>query len=107
MMQQSKKYGESEYNVLDDISNEFICKAKDIPIEAINLPIRAKNAVEAVGAKNSLDAVNLIVRGFQGVTGIGTKTIIESQAKAYDFIKKVETSSTEEFKLLRNVHELT
>lgn len=95
------------YDILDGISNEFIDKAKNIPIEAINLPVRAKNAVEAAGAQNSLDAVKIIVRGFSGAIGVGAKTILESQTKVYSFIQKVETSSAEELKQFidpREVH---
>lgn len=71
MMQHSENMESLNINILDGISNEFTYKAKDIPIEAINLSVRAKNAVEAIGAKNSLDAVNVIVGGFQGATGVG------------------------------------
>ena len=95
-----------ESDRLDNISNELIKKAREIPIEAIGLPVRAKNAVLACGAANSLEAIKIVITGFQEVTGVGAKTIIESQAKVREFIETVETLTDEELKRLVDPREI-
>lgn len=90
-----------------NLSSEFVDKAKAIPLAAINLPARAKTAVEAAGARNSIEAARIVINGFVGLTGIGQKTISESQSLVSDFIRIVEASSVGELQKLidpRKVH---
>jgi len=94
-------------NAPTDLSTEFVDKAKDIPLAAINLPARARAAVEAEGAGNSLEATRIVINGFVGISGIGQKTIAESRSLVSNFIRIVETSSVSELQKLidpRKVH---
>lgn len=56
-----------------DLSTEFVDKAKGIPLAAINLPARARAAIEAAGARSSLEATRIVINGFVGLSGIGQK----------------------------------
>ena len=94
-------------NVPTDLSAEFVDKANDIPLAAIHLPARARAAVEAAGARSSLEATRFIINRFVGLPGIGQKTISESQSLISNFIQIVETSSVSELQKLvdpRKVH---
>lgn len=90
-----------------DLSTEFVDKAKDIPLAAINLPARVRTAVEAAGARNSLEATRIVINGFVGLSGISQKTISKSRSLISSFIRIVETSSVSELQKLidpRKVH---
>ena len=84
----------------DDISDLFTNRACKIPIEAIGLPARALNIVVSSDAKNSYEAISIVLNGFSGISGIGTKTILESQAVIHKFISTVESASEDEIKML-------
>lgn len=98
---------EFQNDALTVLSTEFVEKAKDIPLAAINLPARARTAVEAAGARNSLEAAKIVINGFVGLSGLGPKTISESQSLISHFIRIVETSAVSELQKLidpRKIH---
>jgi|TARA_B110000093_G_C12953955_1_gene404022 hypothetical protein len=89
-----------QMQLADEFPELFINRARLIPIDAIGLPARALNIVASSNAKNSYDAVSMVLGGFSGISGIGAKTISESQAAVYKFIGHVESATEVEIKIL-------
>src|SRR5690554_6862733 len=89
-----------QMQLADEFPELFINRARLIPIDAIGLPVRALNIVASSNAKNSYDAVSMVLGGFSGISGIGAKTISESQAAVYKFIGHVESATEVEIKIL-------
>ena len=87
-------------NLSGDFSDDFKNKAKKVPVKAIGLPARALNILSSNGIDHSYEAIVFVLNGFSGITGVGAKTISESQAAAHHFIKIVETASETEINKL-------
>ncbi len=87
-------------NLANEFSDEFKAKAKKVPANAIGLPARALNVIYSSDIYNSYDALNLVLNGFSGFSGVGAKTISESQAAVNKFIKIIESASENEINKL-------
>ena len=87
-------------NLSDDFTDDFKAKAKRVPVKAIGLPARALNIISSNDIEYSYEAIVFVLSGFSGITGVGAKTISESQAAAYQFIKIVEAASENEISKL-------
>jgi hypothetical protein len=84
----------------EDFPELFVNRARQIPIRAIGLPARALNMVVSSDAKNSYDAISIVLKEFSGISGMGIKTISESQLAVYKFIDSVKSATEAEIKLL-------
>ncbi|MDX1536238.1 sigma factor-like helix-turn-helix DNA-binding protein [Arsukibacterium sp.] len=81
-------------------SELFTNRAMLIPVDAIGLPARALNIIISCDAKNSYEASLIVAKGFVGFTGVGTKTISESEDAIGRFVDIVESATEGEIKLL-------
>ena len=87
-------------NLADEFSDEFKAKAERVPANAIGLPARALKIIFSSDIYNSYDALILVLNGFSGFSGVGAKTISESQAAVHQFIKIIESASESEINKL-------
>ncbi len=87
-------------NLADDFSDDFRAKAERVPAKAIGLPARALNIISSSDIDHSYDAITFVLNGFSGISGVGAKTISESQAAVHKFIKIIEAASENEINKL-------
>jgi len=75
-----------EMNISEEAKNIL----RGLPVDILEIPNRAKNALSTEGAENALRAIEIIKSGFNGMSGIGSKTISESIKIIDDLLVKIE-----------------
>ncbi|MCF6362032.1 MAG: hypothetical protein L3J88_01460 [Gammaproteobacteria bacterium] len=73
-----------------DISEEEKYILKDIHIDILEIPNRAKNALKSQGIDDALRAIEAVKSGFSGILGVGNKTINESMESVGYILEKIE-----------------
>jgi DNA-directed RNA polymerase delta subunit len=73
----------SNMNLSDEAKNVL----RSMPVEILDIPNRAKNALVSAGVKNALNAIEAVKTEFDGISGIGSKTITESISKIDDLLE--------------------